>query len=112
MLSNEQKEQLRTAISKVPDHNRLDTHNLVWQLVKREKIAEAVYKTVKETIEVDTVGMKARDSRGRYTELPRLEREIERLELVEPEQWGDPLVDFVIDGTEISIVKSSFTLEE
>ncbi len=105
MLSNEQKQELRIAISKVPVHDRLDTHNLVWQLVKREKLAEAVYRTVKETIPVDLEGIKARDSLGRYTELPGLEREIEKIELVEPEQWGEPLVDFVIDGNDVEEVR-------
>ena len=105
MLTEEQKRELRIAISKVPDHDRLDTHSLVWQLIRREKLAEAVYRIVKETIEVDTRDMKARDKQGRWTEMPRLEQEVERMELVEPEQWGEPLVNFIIDGNDIKEVK-------
>ena len=101
MLSKEQKELLRIAIGKVPDRDKLDTHNLVWQLVRREKLAEAVYRTVKETVAIDITGMKARDKTGKYIEMPGLEQEVERMELVEPEQWGEPLVDFVIDGNDV-----------
>ena len=105
MLTEEQKRELRIAISKVPDHDRLDTHSLVWQLIRREKLAEAVYRIVKETIEIDARGMKARNEQGRWTEMPRLEQEVERMELVEPEQWGKPLVNFIIDGNDIKEVK-------
>ena len=103
MLTEEQKRELRIAISKVPDHDRLDTHSLVWQLIRREKLAEAVYRIVKETIEVDTRDMKARNELGRYITMPRLEQEVERMELVEPEQWGAPILsgDFVIGGNDV-----------
>ena len=105
MLSQEQKTELKLAIDKVPDSAKLDVHSLVWQLIRREKLAEAVYRIVKETIEVDARGMKAKNELGRYITMPRLEREIERMELVEPEQWGKPLVNFIIDGNDIKEVK-------
>ena len=101
MLSQEQKTELKLAIDKVPDSAKLDVHSLVWQLIRREKLAEAVYRIVKETIEVDTRDTKARDKQGRYITMPRLEQEVERIELVEPEQWGEPLVNFIIDGNDI-----------
>ena len=109
MLTEEQKRELRIAIGKVPDHDRLDTHSLVWQLIRREKLAEAVYRIVKETIEVDARDMKARDELGRYITMPRLEQEVGRMELVEPEQWGAPILsgDFVIDGNDVEGVREA-----